>query len=166
MILRKMLTLFQVVIGIFLVMTFFIAGPRVEKLLFPVVSEFDIDDSDIIRLEDKTAIYGILIKSRNCDPVSGSLTAYVQNLPDANGIEYQKEINVSFPKEDYQNSRPTGPQYFGPWYLTAPGPPLGPSMILRVQHRCHPFWKIETVLYVGETEKFFSSDQINERDPS
>lgn len=46
-----------------------------------------------------------------------------------------------------------------------PGPPLGPALVIRIKHKCHPFWETETVLYQGLTEDFFTNTQIHGEEP-
>lgn len=157
----KVFHLFQSVIFFMLMIIFFVAGPQFERTFFPVITKFEIPPEAIIRMDDGgTQLSGILIKVRGtCEPVEGSLTVFADQFVIDERYP-SKKVQISLEDSNRWYTRPQGSQYFGPWTLTPPGPPLGPSLIIRIQHRCHPFWKTETVLYRGLTADFFSEAQI------
>ena len=144
----------------------FVVGPRIEPILFPVVTKFEIPAEGIHRMPDgSTQISGVLIKARGeCEPVKGSLTVFTDEFTNSSDHP-AKPVLVSFEPKVEWYTRPAGSQYFGPWTLTPPGPPLGPSLIIRIRHRCHPFWETETTLYTGLTSDFFTEAEITGKAP-
>ena len=147
------------VIGIMTVFIIFYVGPRVETLMFPVVTDFKIEHIKKLR-DGSTEISGIMLKQRGeCEPVPGSLTAFTEYF--VNDDDHpSKEVHIRLEPLDKWNSRPQGSQYWGPWLLTPPVPPLGPLLVIRIKHRCHPFWDTDTVLYSGPTKDFFTQKEI------
>ena len=156
----------QFIILVMVTIVIFTVGPRVETLLFPVITRFEIPSGAIFKHPDgSTEISGILVKARGeCEPVQGSLTVFTEEFNN-DTTHPAKEIRVEFEPGDKWNSRPAGSQYFGPWRLVPPGPPLGPALMIRIKHKCHPFWETETVLYQGLTEDFFTNTQIHGEEP-
>lgn len=151
----------QYIILLMMLIIFFFVGPMIEPILFPVVTKFEIPSDAIVLMPDgSTQISGIMTKARGeCEPVNGSLTVFADEF--SNSPEHPaKSIHLDIEPNTQWFSRPAGSQFFGPWTLTPPGPPLGPSLIIRIRHRCHPFWETETILYSGLTRNFFSSKEI------
>ena len=157
----KMLNIFRYVIFLMLIVVFFNVGPRIEKTFFPVISKFEIPVEAITKLTNGGVEFsGVLVKTRGqCEPVPGSLTVFSDEFV-SNVQTPAKEVKIQIESSNRWFTRPEGAQFFGPWTLTPPVPPLGPSLIIRMQHQCHPFWKTESVLYVGLTSDFFTQDQI------
>jgi len=148
--------LFQWVILLMMIVIIYAVGPRLKQILFPVITKFEILPEGIQMMPDGTTqVSGILIKERGeCEPIEGTLTVFTDEF--VNDVNHPaKKIAVKFEPNETWSSRPVGSQYFGPWTFTAPGPPLGPSLIIRIRHRCHPFWETETVLFTGLTSDFF-----------
>lgn len=157
----KILHILQYVIFSMIAIVIMMVGPPMERLLFPVITKFEIPKEAIVRLPDgSTQISGVLIKARGeCEPVRGSLTVFTDEF--VNSEDHPaKPVKIIFEPQTEWYTRPSGSQYFGPWRLIPPEPPLGPSLIMRIRHRCHPFWEIETVLFTGLTSDFFSTKEI------
>lgn len=144
-----------------LIFVFFLVGPVIERTLLPVITKFEIAAVEQpFRNDGAARISGVLVKARgHCTPVPGSLVAYTDQYVSTE--EYPvKQIRIDLSEADIWDTRPAGSQYFGPWILIPPGPPLGPSVIIRIKHRCHPFWETETTLHTGLTSDFFRNIQI------
>jgi len=157
----KLFKVFQITLLVMITITFFVVGPVIEQKLMPVISRFEIPEEAIKNMEDgSTEIFGIFTKERgSCEVIRGSLTVFAdQFVPDDNIPA--KEISVNNEVLTNGKSFPAGSQYFGPWILTPPNRPFGPSIVIRIRHKCHPFWVTETVLYRGLTSDFFNEERI------
>lgn len=162
----KLLNILQYVIFVMLAVIFFAVGPVVEKMLFPVITKFEIPREAIEHLPDGSArISGVLIKARGtCDPVEGSLIAFTDEFINSDERPAKAVRLIREPNTEW-HSLPPGSQYFGPWVLVPPGRPLGPALIIRIRHRCHPFWETETTLYTGLTSDFFPMNELTDSAP-
>lgn len=155
-ILRKVVNLAFWVLCLLVTMVFFYLAPRLEILMFPIISEFTIDH--IEKTDEGTLISGVLVKEReDCRAVEVSATTEYRNR------EYPSKIMKIETETD--EARPAGAQYYGPWKLKSPGPPLGPVLIIRKHHRCHFLWEDTTTLYTGPTVDFFSHQEIEGTPP-
>lgn len=157
----RLLRYLQYTIAIMLMIVIFYVGPVAEKMLFPIITKFEVPHDAIKKFPDGSAqISGVLIKARGeCEPVKGSLTVFTDEF--VNSEEHPaKTVRIIFEPQTEWYTRQEGSQYFGPWTLIPPGPPLGPALIIRIRHRCHPFWETETTLYTGLTSDFFPMNEI------
>jgi hypothetical protein len=133
-------------------------APRAEVLMFPVISKFEMTDIEV--REDYTLVSGVFIKERGeCELLSINFESI--NTP---GLNPERDIKVEFLLNEERRIRPQGANFFGPWKLLPPGPPLGPTLIIETVHRCHIFWNTRDVIFRGFTSDFFNADQIVEPD--
>lgn len=147
----------HVIVIFLIVMTILELGPKIEGRFFPVVTKFEF--TKITKNSDgSTTVEGVLIKSRDCDPVVDSITVFSEDFIN-DGTHPSKQIDLI----GGVVVRTQGSQYFGPWTLIPPEPPLGPSFVIHMKHDCHIFWNIDTVLFSGLTEDFFRLYQIVQR---
>ena len=139
----------------------FTLGPRIEPIINPVIGGFEIKST---WTEDGSYfISGALLKNRGeCEPRSFHMYAN-GGAQDSNA----KIIRINFDASDNRIgndlfTRPTGPQYWGPWEIFPPDEPVGPIFSIVVTHRCHALWELSQVIYVGLTEKIFPDVHIDQ----
>lgn len=153
--LNHVLNALLLIITALMVVAVLFVGPRVEVILSPVVSAFTIDE--VWQENGHTYMKGSMFKDRGeCIPQSLVMTAS-GNINDP----YAKIILIDTDLEDISRgvdkieSRPAGSQYWGPWEIFSPEPPIGPLVRIYVTHRCHFLWNTEQLIYVGDTATFF-----------
>lgn len=158
---KTALRTFMVVAWVLTIGVVIYMGPKIEQLLFPVISKFEIIEEQTYVRDGVTYISGVVVKERpECIPIQIVGFAEYTDNPTVN----RKTIRVEIPGEK-PISLPEGAQFWGPLGLRPAGPPLGPVFTIRAIYNCHPFWKLRVTLYTGLTADFFSKDQIEGVNP-
>lgn len=134
----------------------FTLGPRIEALINPVITAFEIKHS----WQEDGAYYidGALIKARGeCEPTS--VVMYADGgITDENAKIVRIEFPLSEDDEGFTEDllvRPKGSQFWGPWRINPPIEPIGPIFSIVTTHKCHALWSITHVVYNGLTSDIF-----------
>ena len=107
-------------------------APSIEGKLLPVTTRLNIVDSRVSN--GMTTMYVEFTKRRDCRFLG--LTWY----------QDETRLPVFFldDGDDSDMSRPPGDQIAGPWMV---GTEDISGTVVRVSHRCHPFWETHTVIF-------------------
>lgn len=110
--------------------------PRLERALFPVVSDFVV--TSLTKTPEYVVVSGYMRKTRDCTFVGVQAVA-VQEA-------HEHDIPLIFLDARNNNAtRPLGSQAWGPWKVTFPTT-YADSVKLTSTHRCHPFYATDTPL--------------------
>lgn len=103
-----------------------------EGYLFPVVTEFKIEE-----VSQDSRVRGTFLKMRECQ--FREVTWYL--------TDGETKIPVSLTFEDGPKIRHEGRESYGPWHVGIPSDRIRSESYVVVEHRCHPLWPTKTKLY-------------------
>lgn len=143
----------------------FVLGPKIEALLHPVISGFEIQRIWQEADSNGTMVYfaeGIILKTRGeCEPTDVLIYAN-------GGAEDKssKPVHIETPNDPRDNEHglidsPVGAQHWGPWRFYPPSEPLGPIINIAVRHRCHSLWQQTQIIYTGLTNELFPGLELD-----
>lgn len=121
-----------------------IIGPEVETRYAPAVSKLYIESVDTASDPAHALVRASFTKLRNCEYIGiGWFRASENGTLERVALELRPEHN------DDENSpnRPVGYQRAGPWEIYMPADEIVGRSIVRLWHRCHPFWVTLTEFY-------------------
>lgn len=130
---------------IFVGMALFHWGPKIESVLYPVVSNVKVAPVEIDLTRSIVHIVAYGAKVRHCE--WQGITALVER----NNMWYQGKVHFADPRTGSPESattaraesRPAGTQSFGEIFIF----PAGDRIQVFLYHRCHPLWQTTTFIY-------------------
>jgi len=165
-VMHKLLIFFMYLIISMMMIILFFFGPRIEVVIFPVISDFAV--TEISEVDNRYFIKGVLYKNRGeCAPKE--LNIYVGDQTP--GADPEKIVIVDLKPDPIGRengelrTRSSGSQFWGPWEIFPPDLPLGPIITFSIIHQCHFAWQTQQILYRGVTSDFFPEHMLENPSP-